>query len=371
MTDKPNRHMSKQDLLNCLNDDALFDNLLIDSLQPVSPPEDFSARVMFAIAEESAARPAKVIQFPWRRFVAGLSTCAAAFALFIGVSAVNPVENPAVLLAEKPAQFSEEFTPAIAAPTEKTVQPTVQAEAPEKSQAPADSKPVEATKPADKAAEASPNHTTEGTSEVAPLPVKSDEFVLPRAAYGTETEGTLSTRLLATIEGNHLYQPSMAGKNAVFNTADDEFVYSWRVNVANPSEPECSAMAAWSDLPAPKEVLQNTTPTVETTTLVPSPDKTMLAQNSADGVWVSLLDGDVFKLTGEGKGSLLAWSPDSSKLVFTNADGALFVGYPFEKRIYQLADSNVKDVCWHSDNKTLLYVTAGASEDALYIVETY
>lgn len=384
MNDKPDWHMSKQELLNCLNDDALFDELLIDSLQPVSPPEDFSARVMAAIADEPVAHPAKVIQFPWRRCIAGLGICAAAFALFIGVSALDINDNPTVLLANKPAQINRELTPALVAPTmaAPTEKPTDSAQSGGDTTDNNNSTNTSVNDVTDNSAtssieiskistETSTEDTTESQTEALPLPVKSDELVLPRAAYGTETEGTLSTRLIATIEGNHLYQPSFAGKNAVFNTADAENVYSWRVNVSDPSEPECSAMAAWSDLPAPSEVLRNTTATVEATTLVASPDKTMLAQNSADGVWVSLLDGDVFKLTGEGKGSLLAWSPDSSKLVFTNANGALFVGYPLERRIYQLAESSVKDVCWHSNNKTLLYVTAGTDEDALYIVETY
>lgn len=369
MTDKSSCHISKHELLNCLNDDALFDELLIDSLQSVSPPEDFSARVMAAITEESAARPAKVISFPLRRWVAGLGTCAAAFALFIGISAVGVSDNPTVLLADKPAEITRELKPAMSAPTEKSVQvaATVNATA---IQSTAEGQKSDGNLPT-AATEVATEAQTTPTTEDIPLPVKTDELVLPRAAYGTETYGTLSTRLLATIEGNQLYQPSFAGKNAVFNTADAENVYSWRVDVTNPSQPECSAMAAWSDLPAPSEVLQNTTPAVEATTLVASPDKTMLAQNSADGVWVSLLDGEVFKLTGEGKGHLIAWSPDSSKLVFTNAEGALFVGYPLERRIYQLADGGVKDVCWHNDNKTLLYVTGGGEADALYIVETY
>lgn len=254
------------------------------------------------------------------------------------------------------------MTPALVAPTAKTV-------------APEETRP---TTPAPAAQANTDSANVGGTTAVddskvddVPLPVQSDKLVLPRTAYGTETEGTLAKRLLATVEGNRIYQPSFAGKNVVFTTADDTNVYAWRVDLTNPSEPQLAAMTEWAALPNPDEALQSAAPQVEATTLVTSPDKTMIAQNSADGLWISLLDGDVFRLTQEGNGKLLAWSPDSAKVVFTNADGALFVGYPFEQRIYQLADGGVKDVCWHSNNKTLLYVADDGDNDALYIVETY
>lgn len=350
--------------LNVLDDDAQFDELLFASLKPVSPPEDFCARVMSAVAAEPAPQPAKtakVIHLHWRRFAMGLGTCAAAFALFVGVSAVGS-DDPTAMLVNKPTQVAE-ISPAISAPQEKTVTPTQTPQPETSTVTPAVSKPVQqnpqTTSPA-----------VDVTSEDVPLPVTSDQLVLPRTAYGTKTEGTLATRLLATVEGNQIYQPVFADKSAVFNTADANNVYSWRVDLTDPSEPQAVVVAAWDDLPN-RDVLQNTTAPVDANTLVNSPDKTMIAQNSSNGMWISLLEGDVFKLTGEGGGNVVAWAPDSSKLVFTNAEGALFVGYPFERRIYQLADGGVKDVCWHGNNKTLLYVMNDGSGDGLYIVETY
>lgn len=352
--------------LNVLDDDAQFDELLFASLKPVSPPEEFCARVMSAVAAEPAPQPtktAKVIQLNWRRFAMGLGTCAAAFALFVGVSAVGSDDPPAMLV-NKPTQVAE-VTPVISAPQEKTVVPTqTDADTPDK----AAGKPVRQTTTNNVSSDTT---AVDATVEDVPLPVISDQLVLPRAAYGTRTEGTLATRLLATVEGNQIYQPVFADKTAVFNTADAHNIYSWRVDLTDPSEPQAVVVAAWDDLPNKDDVLQNTTSPVDTNTLVNSPDKTMIAQNSSNGMWISLLEGDVFELTGEGGGSIVAWAPDSSKLVFTNADGALFVGYPFERRIYQLADGGVKDVCWHSNNKTLLYVMNDAGNDGLYIVETY
>lgn len=351
--------------LNVPDDDAQFDELLFASLKPVSPPEDFCDRVMSAVAAEPAPQPAKaakVIHLHWRRFAMGLGTCAAAFALFVGVSAVGS-NDPTALLVNKPTQVAE-VTPAISAPQEKTVAPT-QTQQPE-----APTATTTVSKPVQQATPSSGEVATDVPSEDVPLPVTSDQLVLPRTAYGTQTEGTLATRLLATVEGNQIYQPVFADKSAVFNTADANNVYSWRVDLTDPSEPQAVVVAAWDDLPS-RDVLQNTSAPVDANTLVNSPDKTMIAQNSSDGMWISLLEGEVFKLTNESGGSIVAWAPDSSKLVFTNADGALFVGYPFEKRIYQLADGGVKDVCWHGNNKTLLYVMNDGSGDGLYIVETY
>lgn len=370
------------DWLRVLNDDAQFDELLLSSLKPVSPPVDFSARVMAAVAAEptpapAPAKKARLIRLHWRGWAAGLGTCAAALALFVGVSAGGVGDEPVSVLLNKPAQVAE-VIPAMSSQVEKSSnEADPDATTTLNTEQTGAKKPLTETKPSPEVqtsggdvAVSGDAANDAGATDV-PLPVQSDRLVMPRAAYGTETEGSLSTRLLATVEGNSIYQPSFAGRNAVFTTADRANVYSWRVDLSNPSEPQAVAMASWDDLPNADAVLQNTTPAVETTTLVNSPDKTMIAQNSSDGMWISLLDGDVFQLTGEGGGNLVAWAPDSSKLVFTNAEGALFVGYPLERRIYQLADGGVKDVCWHSNNKTLLYVIGNGGDDALYIVETY
>lgn len=364
MAEKANWDMLKQNLL----DDEKFDEWLSASLKPVSPPEDFSARVMAAIAAEPApAMPAKVVRFPLRRVSAGLGACAAALLLFAGVSLSAGGDAPTLDLTNKPVQLAAE--PAITMPDTTTDQPfeitPVQPEDPLTGETPAETLPPVRTADNTEPTVNEPT-VTEPTPEV-----KDGELILPRTAYGTEASGSLSTRMVAAVEGNKLYQPSFAGKNAVFNTADDVNVYSWRVDLANPSEPQVSMIAAQSDLADASAMLQNTTRTIDATSLVTSPDKTMLAQNSADGIWISLLDGDVFQLTQEGNGNLLAWSPDSSKLVFTNANGALFVGYPLERRIYQLAEGNVKDICWNSDNKTLIYIATEGDQDALYIVELY
>lgn len=358
-------------LQRALSDDAAFEELLKASLKPVEPPCDFSSRVMNAIAEEQAQpAPAKVIRFPFRRFALGAASCAAALLLFVAVTAPS-AEQPAIPTA-KPLQIAEQplFTAPEPAKVEQPTQ-TPETTAPRNTDTPNTSDTPEPATPTPAPAAVTAPKPAPVTDPEPPAEVRDGELILPRTAYGTEMKDSLATRLVAEVENSHIYQPGFADKNAVFYTADDVNVYSWRVDLANAGEPQASVQAAKSDLPGIAQLLSATTTPVDNTTLVTSPDNTMLAQNSADGVWISLKDGDVFQLTSESGGRIVAWSPDSSKLLFTNAEGNLFLGYPLEQRIYQISDQKVKDVCWNADNKTLLYVAEGDTQDALYIVTVY
>ena len=360
------------DRLNqALSDDA-FEELLKASLKPVEPPCDFSSRVMNAIATEQPAQASpKLIRFPFRRFALGAASCAAALLLFVAVAAPS-ADQPAVPAA-KPLQIAEQ--PLFTAPEPDKAEQSVQTPETTASREPdttnTSDAPVMQTPAADIMTTPEQTEPTPVSDQEPPAEVQDGELILPRTAYGIEMKDSLATRLVAEVENSHIYQPGFADKNAVFYTADNVNVYSWRVDLANAGEPQASVQAAKSDLPGVTQLLTSTTAPVDSTTLVTSPDSTMLAQNSTAGVWISLLDGDVFQLTSESGGNILAWSPDSSKLLFTNNEGNLFLGYPLEQRIYQISDQNVKDVCWSTDNKTLLYVAGNDTQDALYIVTVY
>ncbi len=346
-------------LMQALADDDAFDALLQASLAPVDPPCDLSDRVMRAVAQEPAPElPAKVLRFPFRRFALGAAASAAALLLFVAVAA-PPADQPGVLTT-KPLQLAAEPLLNMTFP----VQPAETTPA-----------PAEQTAPAQAAEPAQPDNEPANDAPAAPAEPQAvsheGELILPRAAFGTETEGSIEARLVAEVAGSRIYQPGFADDYAVFYTADDVNVYSWRANLKNPSEPQTSVQMAQNELTDMAALSSTVYQPVNANTVVTSPDQTMLAQNSRDGLWVSLLDGDVFHLTDEGGGNILAWAPDSSRLLFTNAEGQLFLGYPLEQRIYKITSQSVKDVCWSSDNKTLLYVVAGENEDALYTVRAY
>jgi hypothetical protein len=378
--------------------DEEFEKLLQSTLSAIQPPEDFSAKVMAAVAQEAKpeklqeqaekAAPAKVIRFPMRRIAASLGACAAALLLFVSVSSLpaDQSEPTAQSLLNKPLQVAEEpllNQPAAGITTENDANSTAEpVNAVANTQTPDTSNRTDtntASQGTSASAASNKENSNQANSNSNSNPISNQqttnqvdngELLLPRAAYGTESQGTLSTRLLATVENSRIYQPSVNNRSTIasFYTADAENVYSWRVVLTDPSQPEISLIADRTQQDV-SLLLTSAAANCDSTTIVTSPDKTIMAQNSSDGIWISLNEGDVYKLTAESGGNLLVWSSDSSKLLFTNSEGALFLGYPLEKRIYQITDMNVKDVCISADNKTVLFVTSNDTQDFLYIVE--
>ncbi len=390
--------MAKQKLWQS---DEEFELLLRQSLTAIQPPADFSSRVMAAVAQEKLhtekqrqAAP-QVVPFPKaRRFWPGLGAVAASLVLFWAAfgmlgGAGEPVAKPfvpglqtaEVVRQQEPAAVPRpDIIPGQQEPGQNVV--VTQPESTE---------PTPQTQP-----EPTTNVVQPAQSELPPEPLEVDpasleqpngepadevgneagngELILPRAAYGTDAQGTLSVRLLAEVPSSEIYSPAInsRGTAASFYTADAENVYSWRVSLAEANSPEVTLVTSRSDMePAElSSLLSPATAKCQPTELVASPDGTIMAQNSLDGIWISLAEGEVYNISDEEKGgSLLAWSPDASKLLFTNAEGQLFMSYPLEKRIYQVTDLRVKDVCWSADNQTIIFLATNQGQDALYIAE--
>lgn len=361
--------------------DEEFEELLQSSLAAIQPPADFSERVMRAVRLEAAeselarkeeAQKAGILRLPWRRWSVGVGSCAAVL-LFCAVAGPLSQETAGMPFAVggKLAQNAQVAAileqPQRASGVPEQTEPVSQGEQREQAGQTEQRNQAPASQTAQPRSSAPAAVQSQGGEE--PLPEGSGQLVLPRAAYGSTAQGTLSVRLLAKVEGNAIYAPNVSarGKSAAFYTADDQNIYTWQVDLAEASLPDVTAVTPLSEA---SDALVGTTAAVSATDLVGSPDGTMLAQNSREGLWISLTEGEVFLLTEEGAGSLLAWAPDSSKLLFTNAEGALFVGYPLERRIYQVTDMPVKDVCWSEDNKTVVFQAEVEGEDCLYVAET-
>lgn len=367
---------------NLWQSDDEFELLLKQSLSAIQPPADFSDRVMAAVRRESAAPQSEIIPFAEVKqqkkrfghiFWPGLSTIAASLVLMwaaFGLPGDNNANAPGAMPQTHNLQVAAEIEPLNKLPhTEQqtepiTVEPVVVAEPsnlPETEQQ--EPTPVNEVLP------------EEPQPDVAQLPSEDEtgtgELILPRAAFGTDAQGTLSVRLLAEVENSQIYSPAInrRGNTASFYTADDDNVYSWRVDLSTANSPEVALVTSRSSLDDIGSMLVQTTQSCDATTLLASPDGTIMAQNSPDGLWISLTEGEVYSLSEEGGGSLLAWSPDSSKLLFTNSQGQLFMGYPLEKRIYQITDLPVTDVCWSTDNQTIIFLAVDNGQDALYIAE--
>ena len=196
--------------------------------------------------------------------------------------------------------------------------------------------------------------------------------VLPKPSYGTETTGTLNQRLLAAYDKESVYMPSVSldNKTVSYYTKINDKFYLWKCNLETAAEPVCEGAVTDTNFK-----LKNTTPVYSVNTTVFSPDMTMLSMNARGdnaGVWVSnlLSNGTLSRITTEGGGDLLAWAPNSSKFVYTNSEGDLYVAYPIEKRIVLLFEGNVKDVAWSSDNKTLVLTNQEENEQlSLYTIQ--
>lgn len=196
--------------------------------------------------------------------------------------------------------------------------------------------------------------------------------VLPKPSYGTETTGTLNQRLLAAYDKESVYMPSVSldNKTVSYYTKINDKVYLWKCNLETAAEPVCEGAVTDTNFR-----LKNTTPVYSVNTTVFSPDMTMLSMNARGdnaGVWVSnlLSNGTLSRITTEGGGDLLAWASNSSKFVYTNSEGDLYVAYPIEKRIVLLFEGNVKDVAWSSDNKTLVLTNQEENEQlSLYTIQ--
>lgn len=381
--------------------DEEFDLLLQQSLSAIQPPADFSDRVMAAIRQEAAPAAAEIIPLaePKRKrrfctaFWPALGTIAASLVLFwaaLGpLGTGTPDDNSGALKLQTAMQSDVRIAaiePLAKIPQNGTAQPSEVTETSPATQPDKATEPVNATQPndtaqssgADQSGDATqPTQTSEPTqpNETAQEPIIDEpgagELILPRAAFGTEAQGTLAVRLLAEVENSQIYTPTInrRGSVATFYTADEENVYSWRVNLSTADSPEVSVVTSRSSIDDIGSMLSKTTEPCDATTLVTSPDSTIIAQNSPDGLWISLAEGEVYSLANEAGGSLLAWSPDSSKLLFTNSQGQLFIGYPLEKRIYQITDMSVEDVCWSTDNQTIIFLTTNNGQSALYIAE--
>ena len=183
----------------------------------------------------------------------------------------------------------------------------------------------------------------------------TSEVVLPTPSYGTETIGILDQRLIASYKSDNIYMPTISLDNETvsYYTKINDKIYLWKANLVEAEEPKCIGPVSDKNFE-----LTKTTKVYDVNTSIFSPDMSILSMNARgekSGIWISNLNnsGNLIQISEEGGGDILDWAPNSSKFVFTNEDGNLFVAYPIEKRIVSIFEGKVNDVAWGSDNKTL------------------
>jgi len=93
-----------------------------------------------------------------------------------------------------------------------------------------------------------------------------------------------------------------------------------------------------------------------------SPDGTQLAGNmggTESGLWISDISSSApaQPFSSEGGGKVLEWAPNSGKLVFTNAQGSLYIAYISEGLVLMVCEEPVYSVIWCSDSRGIYFET--------------
>ncbi len=376
-------------------DDMAFESFLAENLSSVEAPKDLHSRIMSEVAQEMAepAKKAAIFTFPSRRLVTGFGTCAAAVALVFGVGLigddVEQVLNPVApeIVIDKP-EVSDEADVDVVAPEvdPEEVVDLPEADVPEADDvvAPVVTDDVEVAETVEPAVdEVIENEVVDGdvvddttVNDVVDATEQTGDVVMPTAAYGTEATGAVAVRMVAAVDDADAYAPIIndKGSKVLFYTEEDDNLYQWQCDITSVSEPTAMLVAEDASEELCDEVLVNTTAVNTMNTIVFSPDNTWIAINSRgdqQGVWLSANSGkDLWQLCVEGGGDLLAWAPNSSKFLFTDAEGKLYAAYPVEQRIFLVSDLEVTDIVWGSNSTTAVFVANSDGEyNAVYTVE--
>lgn len=233
-------------------------------------------------------------------------------------------------------------------------------------------KTVSAKKPTASTVKKPAATTQKPTVATKPSSQTTTTIKLPTASYGTSTTGDMSQRLVAAYDNDSIYMPSVAedGQTVVYYTKQNGTTYKWQSKIQSAEQPVCQGAVTDKNF-----TLKNTTATYSVNTSIFSPDMSMLSMNARgvnSGVWLSSLASQYHldKISEEGGGNILSWAENSSKFVFTDESGNLYVTYPMEKRVEKAFEGNVVDVAWGADNKTLVFTAKGEGEQmSLYTIQ--
>ena len=187
-------------------------------------------------------------------------------------------------------------------------------------------------------------------------------------------EGVFSILLLAAHKDSDAYSPQYdnSGESAYYKVNTAAGTQTWKISVS----PSSTASQTDEQVNFTESVvytgeagwLNNAAYLAAT-----SPNSGMLAANiqTADGgLWIftSGSNQEPKKLSDYGGGSILLWSPDGGKLLFSDAKGALYVAYPAENIIMQVAEGQVKDVSWSPNSRGIVFswLRADSTNWAIY-----
>jgi hypothetical protein len=389
-----------------LQDMTELEALLSTRLRPAAPPAGFARAVMAALPDAPAKRAtgAKTRRRPiWWRF--GTVAAAAALLLAAGLYSIlpsHPGDNPPIdppgpeiIVADNPIPNTN---PGPVEPSSVDPKPNIPVPDPKGQDPEQDPHNTGAVvdKPDDPGTDEPPSAKpiTQPIPEIIIEPDDSDDddydryeaaIDLPIPALNLAdflpppVDGVFSLAVLAAYEDCDAILPSFdeAG-TVVFYTKFKNKNHKWKqaLNV----EEEAEYLEQVTTLPALPEIMgsmeESATAGFSRITAL-SPDGRNIAVNQGGeqaGIWLhkkgaATVDESPDKATqpeleqlepgtrisAEGGGKILCWSPDSNKLIYTDSAGKLFVYHVFEKKIQLLYSGTVSCASWAKDSKTVLF----------------
>lgn len=186
--------------------------------------------------------------------------------------------------------------------------------------------------------------------------IDSGEVKLPTVASNTKVWGDFSLTLLAELEGADVLLPTIEADGQInYLTMQNDSYQLWQKTIDDESDPVLLEEEYSGSLTDRESYVDNGDYSVAI-----SPDGTMVAANTKGEnaeLWLSKNDTDTEPTVycKDAGGGLLSWAPNSSKLIFDDANGYLYVVYPVEQVVLLVFEGKVDSVVWADDSQTLIF----------------
>lgn len=318
-----------------LRDLTRLDRILTAELCEVEPPADFAAGVMAALPADSGKRTRSRSYLTWG---------AVAAAALLLAAAISGLFRPADTLAPPPVAVDDET----AVPPELTLpNAPVTAEADpgessaENSENNENNSENETAAPGkdDASSPETKPHSAEESAE--PAPTYSGERELPAVASGSHAAGAYSTVTLASVANCDAVRPQVNGSVVTFYINLDGSYLQWQVSADGSGNAvflgECDGLPALSGAGQYRSDESGRE-------WYSASYGANQAENTDSGLRIN---GET--VSSAGGGYLVSWAGDGSKVLFTDGGGDLYLYYPAEDTLLEVA-SSVSSAVWYGVN---------------------
>lgn len=212
------------------------------------------------------------------------------------------------------------------------------------------------------------------TAEADTEPVTySGTLSMGKVLYGEEYHGMFTLVLLAAHEGVDAVLPTITDDNtATYYLVGDDGYEKWQLKLDYSEAPRYVSRAY--SLPRAADIVgaEDESWLFEGNFVMQtSPDQTQIVVNRGGaeaGLWVRANNdtAELELLDIYGGGNILAWAPDSNKILYTDSNDYLRLYYVAEQLSLTVHHGAVSSVCWSADSHTIVFAAeaeeGGASQ---------